>query len=247
LNQGTLPYHSCQESIKPGGDSLKKKIAIIMAILVLTVALAVPMMVSAATSTTAKGPAALLTYCKELVQKLVTDKKLAQADADGVIAALTAKEAAIAADRPAKGARPESLSRLTTSELAAVIGITEADLQTKMTAGSTIWKIAADAGKLDALKTALIKKVTDQLAAQVTAGSLTAEQSKVKLADYTAKIQAITADSDAHALAFMGLGERGGKGGHRGPGGRSAAGTGTDTQAGATTKASTSSTSAPAA
>ena len=193
---------------------MRKKIVIVSTILVLIVALAVPMIVSAAANPTGtvRGPAALLDYCKGLIQQLVTDKKLSQGDADSVIASLESKQAELQANRQGE-ARIGKLGGLTFSELAATIGLSETDLQTKLQAGTTIWKIAADAGKLDALKAALIKKVTEQLDAMVQAGRLTADESKTRLTDLTAKINAITADSTQRGLPFFGMGGMGGRGG----------------------------------
>lgn len=195
---------------------MKKKVVIVSTILVLVIALAVPMLVSAAASTTdtARGPAALLDYCKGLIQQLVTDKKLSQSDADSVMASLESKQAELQANHRGAMGHIGRLGGLSLSELATTLGLSETDLQAKLQAGTTLWKVAADAGKLDALKTALIKQVTLQLDAMVQAGRLTADESKTRLADWTARINAITADSTGRDLPFFGKGGRGGRGMH---------------------------------
>ena len=209
---------------------MKKKIAIIMTLLILSIAIAVPAIVSADTTDIADRPGGLLAYCQQLIEQLVTDKKLARADADDVIADLTAKEAEWQAGRPARGMNPKALAGMAASDVATLLGITEEDLTTQLTEGKTLWQIADSAGKLDELKAAMIKKADDRLTEQVTAGDLTADEAKTRLDEFTAKVEAITADSDDHVLGFIGRdGGRGGRadsigggradsigGGHRG-------------------------------
>lgn len=191
---------------------MKKKITIIMTLLILSIAIAVPAIVSADTTTVADRPDSLLAYCQQLIEQLVADKKLDQADADAVIADLTAKEAEWQADRPARGMNPNAFAGMAASDLAALLGITEEDLTTQLTEGKTLWQIADAAGKLDELKAAIIKQADDRLAEQVTAGDLTAEEAKTRLDEFTAKVEAITADSDDHALGYFGRGSgRGGR------------------------------------
>lgn len=194
---------------------MKKKIAIVLTLLVLSVAIAVPSIVSAAESAGTTRSGSMVTYFKSLIQGLVDDKKLAQADAAAVISELDAKAAELEANRPEKGSRLSDgrMSGLDMAEVASVIGVTEDQLKEKMTAGSTLWKIAADAGKLDALKAAIIAKTREKLAAQVTDGKLTQAQADERLAALKTKVEAITADSTQNDLGAFG-GGRGGRGGH---------------------------------
>lgn len=183
---------------------MKKKIAIIMTLLILSIAIAVPAIVSADTTAISDRSGGLLAYCQQLIEQLVADKKLDRADADAVIADLTAKEAEWQAGRPARGMNPKVLGGVSASELATLLGITEEDLTAQLTDGKTLWQIADNAGKLDELKAAIIKKADDRLAEQVTAGDLTADEAKTRLDEFTAKVEAITADSDDHVLGFIG-------------------------------------------
>lgn len=225
---------------------MKKKIVIGIVVAVLTLAIAVP--AAAAAGTTAKGTGSLLDYCKSLVQQLVTDKKLAQSDADAVLAALDSKEQALQADRQAMGGRGGAGIGLGLDETATVLGMSATDLQAKLTAGSTVWKIASDAGKLDALKDAMIKAYSTRLDEMVTAGRLTKDEASQKLADVTAAIKAITADAKV-SLRSLGLPGMGGKDGMRGDmngdmnggmrGGMRGSKPGTDSSAGSATTPST--------
>lgn len=195
---------------------MKKKIIISLIVAVLTLAIAVP--VAAAAGVKATGSSSLLDYAKSLVQQLVTDKKLAQADADQVIASLDSKAQTLQAERQAMGGKG-GIGGVELTEAATALGMTEADLSAKLAQGTTIWKIASDAGKLDALKDALIKSISTRLDAMVTAGRLTKETAAQQLADATAKIKAITQDS-TESLRGLAVFDMGGKGGMRGGPGR---------------------------
>lgn len=176
-----------------GMSVMKKRLLMSIAIIVLTLAIAVPAV--AASGSAASGPKGLLDYCKSLIQQLVADKKLAQSDADQVLAALDAKQQALAAERQDKGFKGGLASGLGLDETASILGLTAEDLSAKLKAGTTLWKAAADAGKLDALKDAIIKRLSARLDTVVSAGRLTKEQASQKLADATARIKAITASS----------------------------------------------------
>lgn len=202
---------------------MKKKGAIILTILALSVAIAIPAVVSAAGITTDR-PSALLTYCQELIQGLVDGGKLAQADADTAIGALDTKAAEIESNRDKqKGLNSAGhLGGLSQAAIASIIGVSEDKIESQLADGVTIWKIASDAGKLDALKTAILDQAKKQLADLVTNGKLTQTESYTQLAELQTKVEALTADSTQSDLAFLG-GHRGGHGFQNGGRGKPAA------------------------
>lgn len=191
----------------------KKKIATLVTILVLSIAVAVPSIVSAAETDTSTRPGSITTYFKELIQGLVDNGKLSQSDADATLSSLDAKVAQFKANRPDKangriGIGPAG--NLNRAEVATILGLTEDQLKEQLSTDTTLWKIAADAGKLDALKTAIIEKAQTGLAERVTEGRMTQEDADAALAELKEKVAAITADSEDQALGFLG--------GHGGPG-----------------------------
>ena len=140
----------------------------------------------------------------QLRTELGTDKSLADVaiahgkTRDGLIAALTAaqqQDIATLVDQKGFGARPNPANGFgpgpgfgrgpgdrvtgdTDAAAAAYLGMTEADLQTKMRAGQTLAQIAnATAGKSrDGLVNALVADATSKIDAAQTAGKITADQ-----------------------------------------------------------------------
>ncbi len=123
---------------------------------------------------------------------------------DGLIAALTAeanKQIATAVDQPGTNFGPSGrtgpgrpgVARIT-SDLAAAanyIGITEADLRTKLRAGQTLAQLAVASGKTrDGLIAAMVADATAKIDAAQAAGTLTAAQAAEKKARLTAHITA---------------------------------------------------------
>lgn len=200
----------------------KKHIATVVTLLILSVAVAVPTIVSAAGSTATSRPGSLTATFKELIQGLVDTGKLAQADADATLTALDAKAAELKANRPDK-AGIGRLGGLDLSEVATLLGLTEDQLKEKLTADTTLWKIASEAGKLDALKSAIVARAETRLKEQVTAGRLTQAEADTQLASLKDKVAAITADTTD---ADLGPGFADGRKGRGGPGSRTADGDG---------------------
>lgn len=194
----------------------KKHIATVVTLLILSIAVAVPTIVSAAGSTATSRPGSLTATFKELIQGLVDTGKLAQADADATLTALDAKVAELKANRPDK-AGIGRLGGLDLSEVATILGITEDQLKEKLTADTTLWKIASEAGKLDALKSAIVTQAEARLKEQVTAGRLTQAEADSQLAALKEKVAAITADTTD---ANLGVGFADGRKGRGGPGSR---------------------------
>jgi len=198
----------------------KKHIAIVVTLLILSVAVAVPTIVSAAGSTATSRPGSLTATFKELIQGLVDTGKLAQADADATLTALDAKAAELKANRPDKAGFGR-LGGLDLSEVATILGLTEDQLKEKLTTDTTLWKIASEAGKLDALKSAIVTQAEARLKEQVTAGRLTQTEADTQLTTLKEKVAAITADT---TYADLGLAFADGRKGRGGAGGRMAGG-----------------------
>ena len=176
----------------------KKRIATLITILVLSVAVAVPSIVSAAESTASTRPGSITSYFKELLQGLVDSGKLSQTDADATLNSLDEKIAEMKENRPEKSDGRFGVGRvgnLDLTEVASVIGLTEDQLKEQLAAGATLWKIAGNAGKLDALKTAIIEKAQARLGEWVTDGRMTQQEADESLSALKEKVAAITADT----------------------------------------------------
>ena len=154
-----------------------------------------------------------------LLSGLVAKGTLTQAQADAIIAAQTAADAARDALRPAKdGVKGPFGDKLTV--IASALGTDTATVLTRLQAGDSLATIAGS--KKDALIAALVADETKKIDAAVTAGNLTAAQAtdlKANLvAHVTAEVNA-TAPAGGFKGGPMGDGGRGGKGGrgHGGP------------------------------
>ena len=147
-----------------------------------------------------------------LLADLVTKGTITKAQADAIIAAHTAADAARDALRP-QGGKGGFNGGPMADKLAIVsstLGIDSTTVLTRLKAGETLAAIAGT--KKDALIAALVADETKKIDAAVTAGTLTAAQATTLKAGLVAHV---TAEVEATAP----LGGKGGKGG-RGHGGR---------------------------
>ena len=157
-------------------------------------------------SGTANGPEAKF---KTVLDGLVANKTITQAQADAVLAALVAA-------RPAKGnndndgVRPDKATMdahraAQEAVVTSTLGIDAATIKTRLAAGETLAAIAG--AKKDALIAALVAFETKEIDARVTAGTLTAAQATSMKADLTAHVtEAI------NATGGKGMGPKGGMG-----------------------------------
>src|SRR5438093_10235750 len=139
---------------------------------------------------------------------------------DGLIAALSAeatKQITTAVDQPGTnvsgpGGRGEPGFRTFNDEAAAAtyIGITEADLRTKLQAGQTLAQIATAAGKTrDGLIAALVADGNTKIEAALAAGKITAAQATAQKASLTTRVTAqVDATRPAGGPGFPGRGPR---------------------------------------
>ncbi len=153
-----------------------------------------------------------------LLATLVAKGTITQAQADAIIAARTAAEAARDALRPIKGDRDAKLTLI-----ASTLGTDTKTVLTRIQAGESLATIAG--AKKDALISALVADETKRIDAAVTAGALTAAQAtalKANLvAHVTAEVESTRPLGGARGGMKDGHGDRGGKGGmkgDRGPG-----------------------------
>jgi len=139
---------------------------------------------------------------------------------DGLIAALSAeatKQITTAVDQPGTnfsgpGGRGGPGFRAFNDEAAAAtyIGITEADLRTKLQAGQTLAQIATAAGKTrDGLIAALVADGNTKIEAALAAGKITAAQATAQKASLTTRVTAqVDATRPAGGPGFPGRGPR---------------------------------------
>ena len=148
-----------------------------------------------------------------LLSALVTKGTITQAQADAIIAAHAAAEAA----RPPMGPKGDKASmdaRL--KVIATTLGIDTTTVLTRLQAGETLATIAG--AKKDALIAALVADETKRIDAAVTAGTLTATQATALKANLVAHV---TEEVNSTRPIGPKMGDRGGKGGrgHDGRGG----------------------------
>lgn len=133
---------------------------------------------------------------KSALAGLVTDGTLTQAQADKVATTLDAKLPQRGPGGPGGFGRPDGPGRhghgLRAEEAAAAakaLGLTEAELRTKLQSGSSLAQIAgAQKVPVDTLVKALVEVAKTHLAADVTAGRLTQAQADSMAADLTQRI-----------------------------------------------------------
>jgi hypothetical protein len=149
-----------------------------------------------------------------LLSALVTKGTITQAQADAIIAAHTAAEAARDALRPPKGTGGDKASmdeRL--AVIAKTLGVDTTTVLSRLKAGETLATIAG--AKKDALISALVADETKRIDAAVTAGKLTAAQATQMKANLVAHV---TDEVNSTRPIGPKMDDRGGKGG-RGHGG----------------------------
>jgi hypothetical protein len=142
-----------------------------------------------------------------LLSALVTKGTITQAQADAIIAAHTAADAAReAAHSIAKPVVADQLKIISDA-----IGVDTATITTRIKAGDSLATIAG--AKKDALIAALIADHTKRIDAAVTAGTLTAAQATSLKANLTAHVTTLVNAAPSPIL-------KGGKGGHGDKGGK---------------------------
>ena len=202
---------------------MNKKVIAGVAVAAVALSVAVTGVASADTNSTKNG---LKDKLSSLLSGLVSKGTINQSQADAITKAIEDARAAEDANRPSRA----QMDAHRAAELAVVtstLGITEADLKTRLQAGDSLATIAGT--KKDALISALVAFENKEIDARVTAGTLTAEQAVTEKAEVTARVT-----DQVNNTRPMGMGEgRGGhgkgRGGHdgKGPqGGSSSGGTG---------------------
>jgi len=147
---------------------------------------------------------------KSVLDGLVADKTITQAQADAITAKLEAWRAANPA--PDHGGRRHGMAGAKLDDIASALGITAEELRTQLQSGATLRAIAGD--KVAALTTLLTDNANARIDQAVTDGRITAETAATMKAEVPAKVQAM----------LDGSAQLGGPGGHgpggHGPGGR---------------------------
>jgi polyhydroxyalkanoate synthesis regulator phasin len=156
-----------------------------------------------------------------ILSGLVTKGTITQAQADAIIAAHTAAEAARDALRPPKGHKDgKGGLDAKLAVVASTLGIDSATVMTRLKAGETLAAIAG--AKTSALIAALVADETKRIDAAVTAGKLTAAQATTLKAGLVAHVT-----EEVNSVAPLrgpmdGKGDKGGRGGHGPRGGHGA-------------------------
>lgn len=146
-----------------------------------------------------------------LLSTLVTKGTITQAQADAIIAAHTAAEAARDALRPPKGDKASMDERL--AVIAKTLGIDTTTVLSRLKGGETLATIAG--AKKDALIAALVADETKRIDAAVTAGTLTAAQATELKANLVAHV---TDEVNSTRPIGPKMDDRGGMGGKGGRG-----------------------------
>ena len=154
-----------------------------------------------------------------LLAELVTKGTITKAQADAIVAAATAAEAAHDALRPEKGPKGNGKNPMgqKLAIVSSTLGIDSATVLTRLKAGETLAAIAG--AKKDALIAALVADETKRIDADVTSGKLTAAQATEIKAGLVAHV---TAEVNATAPVGGPKGPKGDRGdkdgrGHGGP------------------------------
>ena len=161
----------------------------------------------------AKGKLGRGAELSALLSALVAKGTITQAQADAIIAAHTAADAA--RDAAHSIAKPIVADQL--KIISAAIGVDTATITTRIKAGDSLATIAG--AKKDALIAALIADHTKRIDAAVTAGTLTAAQATTLKANLTTHVTALVNAAPSPILKGGKGGEKSGKDG-RGHGGR---------------------------
>jgi polyhydroxyalkanoate synthesis regulator phasin len=157
---------------------------------------------------------ALATILKELVAK----GTITQAQADSIVAAITAAQTAAKENRPVgpKGGPLKAERDAVEALISTTIGVDSATIKSRLKAGESLAVIAG--AKKDALIAALVADHTKRIDAAVTAGSLTAAQATAMKANVVAHVtEMVNAVGGKHGEGKGGPGR--GHGGHGPKGG----------------------------
>lgn len=147
----------------------------------------------------------------EVLQPLVDDGTLTQAQLDAVIAALGDAGPMGGGHGGPGGGRGEHLDVVATT-----LGLTEAEVREAISNGQTLAQLAEANGSTgQALIDVLVAEVKAHLDEEVAAGDHTQEEADAKLADATTRITEFVNNTDT-AGPMGGPGEPGGRGGPRG-------------------------------
>jgi polyhydroxyalkanoate synthesis regulator phasin len=158
-----------------------------------------------------------------ILKELVTKGTISQAQADSIVAAITAAQTAAKENRPVgpKGGALKGDRVATDALISKTIGVDTATIKSRLNAGESLAMIAG--AKKDALVTALVADHTKRIDAAVTAGTLTAVQATAMKADVVAHVTEMV--NAVGGKQGLGKGPQEGKGGHgRGHGGHGAMG-----------------------
>lgn len=187
---------------------MKKKVIAGVAATAVAISIAVTGVASADTNSSKNG---LKDKLSSLLSGLVSKGTINQSQADAITKAIEDARAAEEANRPT----PAQMDAHRTAEIAVItstLGITDAELKTRMLAGDSLATIAG--AKKDALIAALVAFENKEIDARVTAGTLTAAQAATEKAEVTARVT-----DQVNNTRPMGMGGRGGHGGKGGRGG----------------------------
>jgi len=177
---------------------------------------------SAATTSTATGsattPPARVNPLKSVLDGLVADGTITQAQADAITAKMTAFRAANPMPDHGGG---RGFAGAPLADVATALGTTEADLRTQLEAGKSLRTIAGD--KADAVAKLLTDKANARIDQGVTDGKITADNAATLKAGVAAKVQAMLDRTGVDGgPGGFGFGGGRGHGGH-GPDGAPAA------------------------
>jgi len=169
---------------------------------------------------TQRTPGTIDPELAQALKDLVAKGTLTDAKAKAITDAVTAAEAAEAANRPAFGGPNGGpmggfMNPGKDAIITATLGIDAATLHNRLAAGDSLATIAG--AKKDALIAALIADESKQIDAAVTAGKLTAAQATTLKANLTAHVTAEVNEA-GHAGPIGGMGGMGGHMGGRGRG-----------------------------
>ena len=152
---------------------------------------------------------------KTILAGLVTNKTITQAQADAILAAVTAARAAHEADEDQGQSGNDGFKRAQwvaqEALIASTLGMDTATIRARLVAGETLGAIAG--AKKAILITALVADATKNIDAAVTAGKLTAAQAVTQKAGLVAEITAAV-DSVKGPMG-QGMGKGGKEGDHK--------------------------------
>lgn len=153
---------------------------------------------------------------QEVLQPLIDDNTLTQAQVDKVIAALDAARPAGGEGRGPGGQRGQRGPKL--DVVATTLGITADDLRTALQGGQTIAEVAVANGKTaQDVVDAILADINTKVAEHVAAGDITQEQADAKLAEAETRVTEMvnnTPEPGDHPMGGRGMGRPG----HGGPG-----------------------------